>query len=48
MIKLQNDVPKNLKQTIGDHKIIQLNDNIFPRGMVPPKRLFDANDVAVK
>lgn len=38
---------KNLKQSIGDRKIIQLKDNILPKGLVPLERLFDSNDVAL-
>lgn len=44
----QSDISKNLKNKIGDQVIIQLKDNIFPRGLVPLERLFDANDVAVE
>ena len=43
----QGEMSKNLKQTSRDQKIIQLKDNILPRGLVPLERLFDANDVAV-
>ena len=38
---------KTLKKKIGGQEIIQLKDNVLPRGLVPLERLFDANDVAV-
>ena len=43
----QSDMLRNMKKKIGDQQIIQLKDNILPRGLVPLERLFDANDVAV-
>ena len=43
----QSDMSKNMKHSIGDQKIIHLKDNIFPRGLVPLERLFDANDVTM-
>lgn len=43
----QNEDLKNLKKSIGDQKIIQLKDNILPKGLVPLKILFDSNDVAL-
>eukprot|EP00253_Pinus_taeda_P008952 PITA_08952 len=33
---------------VARHDIIQLNNNIIPRGLVPLERLFDTNDVVVK
>ena len=36
---------RNLKQSIGEQKIIQLKDNVLPKGLVPIEILFDANDV---
>ena len=36
---------RNLKQSIGEQKIIQLKDNVLPKGLVPLEILFDANDV---
>ena len=38
---------RNLKQSIGEQKIIQLKDNVLPRGLVPLEILFNANDVVV-
>jgi len=36
-----------LKVSIGDQKIMKLKNNVIPKGLVPLKRFFNANDVAV-
>ena len=38
---------ETLKKKIGGQEIIQLKDNVLPRGLVPLEILFGANDVAV-
>lgn len=37
----------NLKQSLGEKNIIQLKDNVLPKGLVPLERLFDSNDFVV-
>lgn len=36
----------SFKGLIGNQKILQLKDNVIPKGLVPLERLFNANDAA--
>jgi len=36
-----------LKDSIGNQKIVELKNNVIPKGLVPLERLFNANDVVV-
>jgi len=38
---------KILKVSVGNHKILQLKDNVIPKGLVPLEKLFNANDVGM-
>jgi len=33
---------------MAEHKVLQLNNNFIPKGLVPSEQLFDRNDVPVK
>ena len=45
----EDESSKNLplKNSIGDQKIMQLKNNVIPKGLVPLERLLNTNDVVI-